>query len=67
MKAVYKDAFIEIRGLSSETKPTGNVTANLPDYRAGTVTRPIEIGDIYFEIDTGNAYFFDGITWIKQK
>lgn len=50
--------FIEIRGKSTETKPTGEVTITGTAY---TVT--IGEGDTFLEIDTGDLYVYDGAEW----
>lgn len=44
------DKTTEIKGLSTDTKPTED----------------IHNGDVFLEIDTGNVYFYDGDshTWI---
>ena len=36
-------------GLSSDTKPTEN----------------IEVNSLFFELDTGDAYYFDGSDWAR--
>lgn len=36
-------------GLSSDTKPTEN----------------IEVNSLFFELDTGDAYYYDGSNWAK--
>ena len=40
------NAILELRGLSTDTKPTDNVSN----------------GSVFIEIDTGNIFFFDGVS-----
>lgn len=42
----------EIRGLSSETKPTSIYGENIAE------------GSSFFEYDTFGMYFYDGIAWV---
>lgn len=57
---IVRNGFVEIRGLSSETKPTGEVAITGTGYSA-----TIGEGDTYLEIDTGDLYIYDGSAWGK--
>ena len=48
--------YIEAAGLSTDTKPTGNIDG-----------RPIINGSTFIEMDTGEVYWFDEAAgeWIK--
>ena len=41
--------YVELEGLSSDTKPTENIGVNSK----------------FYELDTNDAYYFDGTTWSK--
>lgn len=58
MKAVRNDGFTEIRGLSTETKPT-TVIAIADTSNSAVIT----IGDTFLEVDTGDLYVYDGTEW----
>lgn len=42
----------DIKGLSTDTKPTTIKGA------------PIGVNSLFFEVDTGDFYFFNGTTWV---
>lgn len=59
MKAVMNDGWTEIRGLSTETKPTTTIgIANTSNEAV------ITVGDTYLEIDTGDLYIYSGSAWV---
>ena len=60
MKITRNNGFIEIRGLSTETKPTGEVAITGSGY-SGTIAQ----GDSFLEIDTGKLYMHDGSAWVE--
>lgn len=49
----YKGARFDFIGLSTDTKPTN------------TEDHPMENNSLFFELDTGDAYYFTGETWAK--
>ena len=59
MKAVMNDGWTEIRGLSTETKPTTTIgIANTSNEAV------ITVGDTFLEIDTGDLYIYSGSVWV---
>lgn len=49
----YKGARFDFIGLSTDEKPTS------------TEEHPMETNSLFFELDTGDAYYFTGETWAK--
>ena len=50
-KMAHGTNYVELEGESSETKPTENIGVNSK----------------FYELDTGDFYYFDGSAWKKGK
>lgn len=49
----YKGARFDFIGLSTDEKPTN------------TEDHPMETNSLFFELDTGDAYYYTGSAWAK--
>lgn len=50
-RLVRDTSYVELEGVSTDTKPTENIGINSK----------------FYELDTGDMYYFDGTTWQKGK
>lgn len=48
-KLSHNTAYVELEGLSTDSKPTEDIGVN----------------SRFYELDTGDTYYFDGSTWAK--
>lgn len=48
-KFAHDTEYVELEGLSTDTKPTENIGVNSK----------------FYELDTANTYYFDGTSWNK--
>jgi len=73
MRIGYDAGYFDIRGLSTDTKPaSGAVLSSHSAMRSSGVlsdvvyTRVLDVGDTFYEADTGDHYMWTGTTWRKQ-
>lgn len=50
-RLVHDTLYVELEGVSTDTKPTENIGVNSK----------------FYELDTGDVYYFDGSAWNKGK
>ena len=50
-KLLHSTNYVELEGVSTDTKPTENIGVNSK----------------FYELDTGDFYYFDGSAWQKGK
>lgn len=48
-RLVHNTSYVELEGLSTDTKPTENIGVNSK----------------FYELDTNDVYYFDGTAWNK--
>lgn len=58
MRVSKHSGFLDIRGLSTDTKPTQSV-----DISGQSSSTFVGVGDTFLEADTGKMFIFDGQAW----